>query len=57
MKDLLKTWEGKESKLSSNIEKSKTDKSIGDTVQLENELKIVADAKNQILELYNSIKK
>ncbi len=57
MKDLLKTWEGKESKLSSTVEKSKTDKSIGDTAQLENELKIVADTKKQISELYNSIKK
>lgn len=56
MKDnLLNVWQDKEDKLKAKIDKAK--KENQDVTAMTEELKIVADTKKQILELYNSIKK
>ncbi len=61
MKDnLLNVWQDKEDKLTAKIEKAKKDtstSSAADVTALTAELKIVSDAKKQILDLYSSIKK
>ncbi len=53
--NVLKTWQEKEDKLNSAIEKSKA--TNADTSTLTNELKTASDTKKQILDIYNSIKK
>ncbi len=56
MKDnLLNVWQDKEDKLKSKIEKAK--KENQDITAMSSELKTVSETKNQILDLYNSIKK
>lgn len=58
MKDnLVNVWQDKEDKLKAKIEKAKTDASVGDVTKMTEELKTVSDAKKQIVDLYNSIKK
>lgn len=53
--NVLKSWQEKEDKLKSKIEKAKTENT--DSSAISAELKTATETKNKILEIYNSIKK